>query len=152
MNYSVNSKDNDLFFNDLDTSSAELSISKMSLDQRTRMIRRLLSVMMIAQTFDMCTTARTIYDAVVLFIDDIDQVRLCLAFSSAVTGNMRDADALRHVVFSDSPGADQKNLMLSFILSLNKDGDNNWRNVPQELLKNSSNPDVLRTAQLLLNQ
>jgi hypothetical protein len=152
MNHSANSKDIDLLFNDLDTSSAELSISKMSLDQRTRMIRRLLSVMMLAQTFDMCTTARTIYDAIVLFVDDIDQVRLCLAFSSAVTGNMREANALRHVVFSDAPSADQKNLMLSFILSLNKDGNNDWRNVPQELLRTSNNPGVLRTAQLLLDQ
>ena len=107
--------------------------------------------MMLAQAFEMSTTARTIYDAVTLLIDDIDEARLRLAFASAVSGNMEYANALRDAGFSGSGSEDQKSLTLAFIFSLEK-GDNNWRSVPEDLLRTSTCPNILRTAKLILER
>jgi hypothetical protein len=134
---------------------AQPGVKEMSLPQRAELVRRLLGAMMLAQAFEMCTTARTIYDAVTLLVDDIDQVRLCLAFSSAVGGNMAYANALRDAGFSGSDNEDRKHLTLAFVLSLSKDtddSDSNWRSVPESLLRTSSDPNILRTARLMLDR
>lgn len=152
MNSPVNIKNCAPLSSPIDASLAELSISKMNMAQRSELVRRLLSVMMLAQTFDMRTTARTIYDAVVLLIDDIDKARLCLAFSSAITGDMRYANTLRRAGFLGAADEDQKSLMLSFVLSFNDADDNDWRKVPESLLRTSSDLNILRTARLMLDQ
>ena len=136
----------------IDASLEEPSISKMNMAQRSELVRRLLSVMMLAQTFDMCTTARTIYDAVVLLVDDIDKARLCLAFSGAITGDMRYANTLQRAGFLGAADEDQKSLMLSFVLSFDDANDSDWRKVPESLLRTSSDLNILRTAQLMLDQ
>lgn len=127
----------------------------MSLFQRAELVRRLLAAMMLAQAFKMCTTARTIYDAVTLHINDIDHARLCLAFASAVSGNMEYANALRDAGFSGHGNEEQKSLILSFVLSLKDadddgDGDTDWRSVPEELLRTSNDPNILQTARKML--
>lgn len=127
------------------------SIAEMSVPQRVELVCRLFSAMMLAQAFEMSTTARTIYDAVTLLIDDIDEARLRLAFASAVSGNMEYANALRDAGFSGSGSEDQKSLTLAFIFSLEK-GDNNWRSVPEDLLRTSTCPNILRTAKLILER
>lgn len=126
------------------------SIAEMNPAQRSELVRWLLSVMMLAQTFEMRTSARTIYDAVVLLADDIDEVQLCLAFSSALNGDPRFARALRQKGFSGSVGEDQKNLTLSFVLGLS--GEPDWRSVPERLLETSSDPSILRTARIMLGR
>jgi hypothetical protein len=142
-------KNNDWTVNPFAAVPIELSISAMGPVQLSELARALISAMMLAQTFDMCTTARTIYDAVVLLVDDVDKVKLCLAFSGAIRGDMQYAKALRQSGFSGSADEDRKNLMLSFVLSLNDEDD--WRSVPRNLIETSSDPNILRSARLMLD-
>jgi hypothetical protein len=129
---------------------AEKSISKMGPAQKSELVRWLLSAMMLAQMFEMRTSARTIYDAVVILADDIDEVQLCLAFSSALNGDPRFARALRQKGFSGAVDEDRKDLTLSFVLGLG--GDASWRSVPERLLETSTDEKILHTARIMLGR
>ena len=127
---------------------AQLSIALMDAGQRSDLVRWLLSVMMIAQVFEMRTSARTIYDALVVLSDDIDEIQLCLAFSTALNGDPRFARALRDKGFSNTRDEDSKKLTLSFVLGLSGDAD--WRIVPQQIVESSSDAKLVRTARIML--
>ena len=127
---------------------AQLSIALMDAGQRSDLVRWLLSVMMIAQVFEMRTSARTIYDALVVLSDDIDEIQLCLAFSTALNGDPRFARALRDKGFSNTRDEDSKKLTLSFVLGLS--GDACWRIVPQQIVESSTDEKLVRTARIML--
>jgi hypothetical protein len=128
----------------------QLSISAMNVSQRSELVRWLLSVMMVAQTFEMRTSARTIYDGLVVLSDDIDEIQLCLAFSSALNGDPRFARALKAKGFANTRDEDSKKLTLSFVLGLS--GDAGWRDVPEQILVNSTDEKLLRTARIMLQK
>ena len=126
----------------------ELSITAMNVSQRSELVRWLLSVMMVAQTFEMRTSARAIYDGLVVLTDDIDEIQLCLAFSSALNGDPRFARALKAKGFANARGEDSKKLTLAFVLGLS--GDPGWRDVPAQIVESSTDEKLVRTAQTML--
>ncbi len=132
----------------LSAAPTQLSISEMDAAQRAELVRWLLSVMMVAQAFEMRTSARTIYDALVVLTDDIDEVQLCLAFSSALNGDPRFARALKAKGFANARGEDSKKLTLAFVLGLS--GDAGWRDVPAQIVESSTDEKLVRTARTML--
>lgn len=124
--------------------------SSAAVQHRAEVVRLLIAVMMLGQAFWLYDEAKTVYAAACHTLPNGGQLRVSLAFASAMLGDAEPAKALLGEVNDAAPDAEMTKVSLS--LALKVAGDPDWRRVSQNALATSLDSSVRTLAQAVLDE
>ncbi len=119
-----------------------------TVDPRVGAMRHLISAMMLGQMHGCHDDASTIYGAATEFLGEGQQLRITLAFASAMGGDAGPANALLAEGVEDWPNGELATVSLSLALKLA--GDPEWKTRCEHALAVSVNSDVRSFANAVL--
>jgi hypothetical protein len=115
---------------------------------RSEISRRFISAMMLGQMYGFDDDAQRLFACVSKIVGDSRQLRITLAFASAMSGDAEPARRLLAEGIDDWPDADMAKLSLS--LALKVGGDSGWAAAAERTLAVSHDDEARGFAQRLL--
>jgi hypothetical protein len=119
------------------------------LEHRMNSVRYLIAAMMLGQMYKLHDDAKVIHSAVSEAMGDGQQLRISLAFASAMGGDASPANALLAQGVDDWPDAEMAKVALS--LALKVAGDPQWQAASEQAMAVSVNTSVRQFAHAVLN-
>jgi hypothetical protein len=119
--------------------------------RRTSTLRHLISTMLLGQMYNLTEDVEPIYSAVSETTGEGQQLRISLAFASAMAGDALPAKALLAEV-TDHDWPESEMAQGSIAIALKIAGDPDWRAIPERILASSINPSARQFSSALLAQ